>query len=76
MNNEVNMKSKQTQQCKLDILLDQFLTDKTFFLIEYLFLFRNAYDYAIKMGYKLAHADMFMLSLKMWAKGCECAFIK
>jgi len=30
----------------------------------------------IKMGCKLVRADMFMLSLKMWARGCECAFLK
>lgn len=66
MNTEVNMKSKQTQQCKLDILLDQFLINKNFYFV---FFFRNASDYAIKMGCKLFHADMFYVVIKNVSQG-------
>lgn len=47
-------------------LLDQFLTDKNFY----------SEMHPIEMRCQLFHADMFMLSLKMWARGCERAFIK
>lgn len=70
MNTEVNMKAKQTQQCKLDILLNQFMTDKNFYLVFFFFFFlRNASDYAIKMGCKLFHADMFYVVIKNVSQG-------
>lgn len=65
MNTEVNMKSKQTQQCNLDILLNQFLTDKNFYFVFFFFLSEMHLIMQLKWVASCFMLTCFMLSLKM-----------
>lgn len=66
MNTEVNMKAKQTQQCKLDILLNQFMTDKNFYLVFFFFFFSEMHlIMQLKWVASCFMLTCFMLSLKM-----------